>query len=106
MKFSELQYEELRLWWNSTAKLFALLDLPAELREAIYLQIIAPVVVPDVYKLGFKSIDEIAGHKAASAEEAKSYSRIAAPWHEVVANKPNVACSHSVHTNKSTEGSV
>ncbi|KAF1936167.1 hypothetical protein EJ02DRAFT_459764 [Clathrospora elynae] len=48
MKFTEMQYEEQRKWWSSTSQSFRLLDLPAEMREAIYLQIIGPIVVPDV----------------------------------------------------------
>jgi hypothetical protein len=48
MRFSELQYEEQRWWWEGTGKAFRLLDLPLEMREAIYLQAIGSVVVLDV----------------------------------------------------------
>jgi hypothetical protein len=50
MKFSEMQYEEQRIWWDSTGQSFRLLDLPAELREAVYLQMVGPIVLPDCYK--------------------------------------------------------
>ncbi|KAF2830297.1 hypothetical protein CC86DRAFT_367095 [Ophiobolus disseminans] len=50
MKFSAEQYEEQRLWWHAIGKSFRLMDLPAELRESVYLQIIGPIVVPDTYK--------------------------------------------------------
>lgn len=49
MKFSEEQYEEQFMWWNSTGKAFPLLNLPAELRDAIYLQVLGPVLVPDIH---------------------------------------------------------
>ena len=48
MQFSEVQYDEQRLWWNSTGQAFRFLDLPAELRVNIYLHAIGPVVVPDL----------------------------------------------------------
>jgi hypothetical protein len=50
MKFSKRQYEEQRLWWDSTGQSFRLFDLPLELREAVYLQIIGPILLPDRYK--------------------------------------------------------
>ena len=50
MKFSALQYEEQQLWWNAIAKPFKFMDLPAELREAVYLQIIGPIIVPDLHQ--------------------------------------------------------
>jgi hypothetical protein len=50
MKFSEMQYEEQRLWWNANGKTFNLLDLPLELREAVYLSVVGPVVVPELYQ--------------------------------------------------------
>ncbi|KAI4955023.1 hypothetical protein J4E86_006335 [Alternaria arbusti] len=48
MRLPESQYEEQRLWWEGTGQSFRLLDLPLEMREAIYLHVIGPVVVPDV----------------------------------------------------------
>jgi hypothetical protein len=51
MKFSEERYEEQQLWWDQNGKHFKLLDLPRELREAVYLQIIGPVILPDEYRL-------------------------------------------------------
>jgi hypothetical protein len=48
MRFSNRQYEEQRMWWNNTGKALRLLDLPAEMRESIYLQVVGPIVVPDV----------------------------------------------------------
>ncbi|KAL5116356.1 hypothetical protein ACEQ8H_005704 [Pleosporales sp. CAS-2024a] len=48
MKFSETQYEEQWLWWTSNGKAFRFLDLPPELRQAIYLQAISPVVLPGI----------------------------------------------------------
>jgi hypothetical protein len=50
MKFSETQYEEQQLWWNSNGKTFRLFDLPLELREAVYLSVVGPVVVPELYQ--------------------------------------------------------
>jgi hypothetical protein len=50
MKFSECQYDEQKLWWDHTGKAFKLLSLPPELRDTIYLQIIGPVVVPDIHQ--------------------------------------------------------
>jgi hypothetical protein len=47
-RFSEMRYEEQRLWWEGTGQVFRLLDLPAEMREATYLQILGPIVVPEV----------------------------------------------------------
>ncbi|EFQ91642.1 hypothetical protein PTT_11456 [Pyrenophora teres f. teres 0-1] len=47
MQFSEVQYHEQNLWWNSTGQTFQFLELPAELRVNIYLQSVGPVVVPD-----------------------------------------------------------
>lgn len=49
MKFSKGQYEQQQLWWESTGQSFRLFDLPLELREVLYLQIIGPVVLPDSY---------------------------------------------------------
>ncbi|KAH7396979.1 hypothetical protein DE146DRAFT_678636 [Phaeosphaeria sp. MPI-PUGE-AT-0046c] len=49
MKFSKEQYDEQFLWWRNIKKSFRLFDLPAELRDAIYLQIIGPVILPDLY---------------------------------------------------------
>jgi hypothetical protein len=49
MKLSTTQCDEQQKWWDGTSKAFRLLDLPLELREAIYLQAIGPVVVPDIY---------------------------------------------------------
>ncbi|KAI4942797.1 hypothetical protein J4E91_009716 [Alternaria rosae] len=48
MRLPEPQYEEQRLWWEGTGQAFRLLDLPLEMREAIYLHVIGPVVVPDI----------------------------------------------------------
>ncbi|KAH6865960.1 hypothetical protein BKA58DRAFT_320239 [Alternaria rosae] len=48
MRLPEPQYAEQRLWWEGTGQAFRLLDLPLEMREAIYLHVIGPVVVPDV----------------------------------------------------------
>ncbi|KAL1801673.1 hypothetical protein ACET3X_002015 [Alternaria dauci] len=48
MRFSQMQYDEQNLWWEGTDQAFRLLALPLEMREAIYLQIIGPVVVPDM----------------------------------------------------------
>jgi hypothetical protein len=50
MKISQCQYDEQKLWWERNGKAFNILSLPLELREAIYLQIIGHVVVPDLYK--------------------------------------------------------
>ncbi|KAL6712182.1 hypothetical protein ACN47E_000059 [Coniothyrium glycines] len=49
MRFTEDQFEEQRLWWQGTGQHFRLLDLPLELRETVYLQVIGPVVVPIVH---------------------------------------------------------
>lgn len=49
MKFSENQYEEQLLWWKSNKQSFRLLDMPGELRDAIYLQIIGPTILPDLH---------------------------------------------------------
>ena len=46
-RFPEKQYDEQRRWWDTNGNKFRLLDLPAEMREAIYLHTIGPVVVPD-----------------------------------------------------------
>ena len=43
-----MQYDEQNLWWQGTDQAFRLLALPLEMREAIYLQVIGPVVVPDM----------------------------------------------------------
>ncbi|KAF2130541.1 hypothetical protein P153DRAFT_288711 [Dothidotthia symphoricarpi CBS 119687] len=48
MRFRELQQNEQQLWWESTGQTFRLLDLPLELREAVYLQVIGSVVLPDI----------------------------------------------------------
>ena len=48
MKFRAQQYEEQQLWWKSTGKVFRLLHLPGELRVQIYLQIVGPILLPDV----------------------------------------------------------
>ena len=48
MRFSQMQYDEQNLWWEGTDQAFRLLALPLEMREAIYLQVIGPVVVPDM----------------------------------------------------------
>jgi hypothetical protein len=48
MRFTDMQYEEQRMWWDRTGKSFRLLDLPGEMRNAIYLQIIGRIVVPDI----------------------------------------------------------
>ncbi|KAH8700062.1 hypothetical protein GQ44DRAFT_632510, partial [Phaeosphaeriaceae sp. PMI808] len=48
MRFEDMQYEELNLWWQGTGKVFKLLDLPLELREAIYLQCMGSIVLPDL----------------------------------------------------------
>ncbi|RMZ74456.1 n amino acid transport system [Pyrenophora seminiperda CCB06] len=48
MRFPETQYDEQRMWWDSTGQTFPILELPPELRLPIYLHIIGPVVVPDV----------------------------------------------------------
>jgi hypothetical protein len=50
MKFSAAQYEEQRLWWNHTTQHFRLMHLPLELRESIYLQIIGPIILPDIHR--------------------------------------------------------
>ena len=51
MKDPDLQYEEQRLWWDGMSEGFQLLELPTELRLAIYLQVLSgPVVVPDGYR--------------------------------------------------------
>ncbi|KAI4638491.1 hypothetical protein J4E93_010045 [Alternaria ventricosa] len=52
MRLPEPQYEEQRLWWEGTGQAFRLLDLPLEMREAIYLHVIGPVVVPDIVTQG------------------------------------------------------
>lgn len=49
MKFADDQYKEQFMWWMGTGKAFRLLDLPAELRDAIYLQSLGPVIVPDLH---------------------------------------------------------
>ncbi|KAH7082927.1 hypothetical protein BKA63DRAFT_404434 [Paraphoma chrysanthemicola] len=49
MKFPEQQYEEQQLWWAGTGKSFRLFDLPPELRIQAYLQIIGPVILPDLH---------------------------------------------------------
>lgn len=68
MKFSATQYEEQRLWWNKTAQHFRLMHLPLELREAIYLQVIGPVILPDTYRskvvLGTGLISYVGGDEA------------------------------------------
>ena len=48
MQFPKVQYDEQRLWWNSTGQAFRFLDLAAELRLNIYLHAIGTVVVPDL----------------------------------------------------------
>jgi hypothetical protein len=50
IKSSQCQYDEQKLWWERNGKAFNILSLPLELREAIYLQIIGCIVVPDLYK--------------------------------------------------------
>ncbi|KAH7384707.1 hypothetical protein BKA66DRAFT_416504 [Pyrenochaeta sp. MPI-SDFR-AT-0127] len=52
MRFKDMQYDEQRLWWDTNGMTFRLLDLPAEMREAIYLQNIGPVVVPKLRSVG------------------------------------------------------
>jgi hypothetical protein len=49
MRFSQQQYDEQKLWWDHNGKAFRLLDMPPELREAIYLHVVGTVVVPDLY---------------------------------------------------------
>ncbi|KAG9189108.1 hypothetical protein G6011_05976 [Alternaria panax] len=48
MRFSQMQYDEQNLWWEGTDQVFRFLELPLEMREAIYLQIIGAVLVPDM----------------------------------------------------------
>lgn len=50
MKNTEHQYHEQRIWWSKNAQYFKLLELPLELREAVYLQIIGPIVVLDLHR--------------------------------------------------------
>jgi hypothetical protein len=50
INFSETQYEEQQLWWNSNGKVFRILDLPLELREATYLNVVGSVIVPELYR--------------------------------------------------------
>lgn len=47
-KLPRFQQEEMTTWWESNGKHFALLDLPGEMREALYLEIIGRVIVPRV----------------------------------------------------------
>jgi hypothetical protein len=48
MRFPDMQYDEQRLWWEGTGRVFRFLELPLEMREAIYLQVVGPVIIPDV----------------------------------------------------------
>jgi len=45
-KYRDMQLEEQRTWWDTNGKVFRLMDLPLELRQAIYLEVIGHVVVP------------------------------------------------------------
>ncbi|KAF1845011.1 uncharacterized protein K460DRAFT_416343 [Cucurbitaria berberidis CBS 394.84] len=56
LQFTEMQYEEQRMWWKSNGNSFRLLDLPSEMREAIYLHIIGPVVAPDLAMIPTKTL--------------------------------------------------
>jgi hypothetical protein len=49
MKFSAAQYEEQQMWWQGTLQVFRLFQLPLELREAIWLQVIGSVILPDIH---------------------------------------------------------
>ena len=48
MRVPTEQYAEQQRWWDSNGKTFPLLSLPPEMREAIYLQIVGPVVLPEL----------------------------------------------------------
>jgi hypothetical protein len=50
MRFGDMQYDEQRMWWSSTGQTFRLLALPGEMREAIYLQILGPIVIPGIIR--------------------------------------------------------
>ncbi|KAF1831761.1 hypothetical protein BDW02DRAFT_571736 [Decorospora gaudefroyi] len=58
MQFTDQQYEEQRLWWSNTGQSFRLLDLPSEMREAIYLQILGRIAVPDIVDSQTQPIDK------------------------------------------------
>jgi hypothetical protein len=62
MRFSNMQYEEQNLWWESTGQAFRFLELPLEMREAIYLQSIGPVIVPDILLLSHGKKRLVLGH--------------------------------------------
>ncbi|OCL06569.1 hypothetical protein AOQ84DRAFT_440752 [Glonium stellatum] len=44
---STLEWKIQRDWWSANGKAFQFLDLPWELREAIYVQIVQPVIYPN-----------------------------------------------------------
>jgi hypothetical protein len=48
MKFSATQYEEQGMWWKGTSQVFRLFELPLEIREVIWAQVIGPVILPDI----------------------------------------------------------
>jgi len=47
MRFSKMQYEKQQTWWKNNGQSFRFFDLPRELRDAIYLQMVGPVVLPE-----------------------------------------------------------
>lgn len=53
MRFQEMQYDEQRLWWDRNGMAFRFMDLPAEMRDAVYLQVIGPVILPDLRGCNF-----------------------------------------------------
>jgi hypothetical protein len=75
MKFTEMQYKEQRMWWDANGMHFRLMDLPTEMREAVYLQIIGPVVVPDVYTTSPRSNKVVLGHGLSHEQTTRDGSR-------------------------------
>lgn len=49
MRFPKMQYEKQQYWWKNNGQNFRIFDLPRELRDAIYIQMIGPVVLPDTH---------------------------------------------------------
>ncbi|KAH4195343.1 hypothetical protein HBH70_188000 [Parastagonospora nodorum] len=49
MRFTKMQYEKQQAWWKNNGQSFRIFDLPQELRDAVYLQMVGPVVLPDTH---------------------------------------------------------